>query len=455
MHTRTIVALVVVLVVPLAASAQVDVRARAETDPVPNGGDAADDPAIWLHPTDRDQSLVIGTDKKGGLAVYDLEGNELAYLADGDMNNVDIRYGFELGGEPVDLVTAGNRTDDTVAIYRVDVSGRTLVDVAAGSVAAGVVVYGSCMYRSPMTGDTFVLVDSEEGEVVQLRLRDDGGRVAAEEVRRFDVGSQTEGCVADDELGWLYIGEEAEGIWRYGAEPDAGDARVAVDSTGSGGNLTADVEGLALYLLPGGRGYLVASSQGENAYAVYEREGDNAYVGSFRIVDGDFDRTSDTDGLDVTSAALGALYPSGLLVVQDGSNDDGNQNFKLVAWEDVAGAFSPSLAIDTSWDPRGGSPVTPGSDAGTGPSDGDAGAALPDAGSRVNDSGSVARGDAATTPAVSGEAGSGCSATVARGAPIPVTSSCLALVALIAARRRRRDQSSPSSQEPSGSDDGG
>ncbi|PYK99620.1 MAG: hypothetical protein DME19_08030 [Verrucomicrobia bacterium] len=30
------------------------------------------------------------------------------------------------------------------------------------------------------------------------------------------------GCVADDELGLFYVAEEAAGIWKFGAEPDAG-----------------------------------------------------------------------------------------------------------------------------------------------------------------------------------------------------------------------------------------
>ena len=37
--------------------------------------DEKDDPAIWVHPTDKSQSLVIGNDKKGSLEVYDLDGN--------------------------------------------------------------------------------------------------------------------------------------------------------------------------------------------------------------------------------------------------------------------------------------------------------------------------------------------------------------------------------------------
>jgi len=53
------------------------------------------------------------------------------------------------------------------------------------------------------------------------------------------------------------------------------------------------------------------------------------------------DGTSETDGLDVTSAPLGAAYPAGLFVAQDGLNTDPDerQNFKLVSWADIAAAM--------------------------------------------------------------------------------------------------------------------
>src|SRR3954452_24501788 len=71
---------------------------RGQTDPVPHGGDAADDPAIWAHPDDPAKSLILGTDKQGGLHVYDLDGGNLQTVADGALpNNVDVVYGFRLG----------------------------------------------------------------------------------------------------------------------------------------------------------------------------------------------------------------------------------------------------------------------------------------------------------------------------------------------------------------------
>jgi 3-phytase len=328
------------------------VVATAETDPVPSSGDAADDPAIWIHPTDPSLSLVIGTDKDSGLGVYDLSGNELQFLADGQLNNVDLRYGFPVGDQLVDLVTAGDRASDTVAVYRIDPQNRALESV--DSFPVGIGIYGSCMYRSPLDGQHYVFVTSEGGEVEQWQVSDNGaGGIEANLVRAFDVGSQSEGCVADDETRYLYIAEEAEGIWKYGAEPGAGSARSLVDSTGPGGHLEADVEGLAIYYASGGEGYLLASSQGSDEFIVYDRQGDNPYVMTFEIVSGNgIDQVTGTDGIEVSSAPLGLLFPQGLFVAQDTNNDDGNQNFKLVPWETIAYSVTPPLLIDTSYDPR-------------------------------------------------------------------------------------------------------
>jgi 3-phytase len=315
----------------------VEVTATVETQPVPHAGDSADDPAIWVHPTNPAASTIIGTDKHGGLAVYDLTGKQLQYLPDGNLNNVDVRSGFRLGGQQVALVTAGNRTDNSLAIYRVNPATRLLEDVAARKITT-VQTYGSCMYRSRATGKYYYFVNGKSGMVEQWELFDNGGgRVDARKVRQFDVGSQPEGCVADDELGHFYIGEENVGIWKYGAEPTAA-TRTQVDKTGAGGHLVPNVEGLAIAYGENGDGYLIASSQGNSTYAVYRRAGNNEYVKSFRIVDGNgVDGASETDGIDVTTASLGPAFPRGVFVAQDGHNDNGNQNFKLVPLQLITG----------------------------------------------------------------------------------------------------------------------
>ncbi len=322
------------------------VRPVLETEVAASYGDAADDPAIWVHPDDPAKSLVIGTDKQLGLYVFDLEGRAVQTLPDGRMNNVDLRYDFPLGGETVTLVTASNRSTDSIAAYKIAPGEARLVEAAAGTLPTGFKdPYGLCMYHSAASGEFYVFVNEGGiGTFRQWRLYDNGeGRVAAEQVREFEVGSQAEGCVADDAFGHLYVAEEDRGIWKYSAEPDGGDARTLIDAT-EDGRLEADVEGLALWTREDGTGYLIASNQGADNYFVYERGGDNAYVGYFHIVanaaDG-IDGASETDGLDVTSAALGERFPDGLLVVQDGRNiaPEERQNFKYVSWSDIAEAL--------------------------------------------------------------------------------------------------------------------
>jgi 3-phytase len=316
------------------------VVATVETDPVPNSGDAADDPAIWIDPGDRARSTVIATDHDGGLAVYDLAGKQLQYLPDGNMNNVDVRDGFQLAGRSVSLVTASNRQANTIAIYMVNPQTRLLENVAARPIQPLVLSDGSCMYHSARTGAFHYFVTSEEGAVEQWELFDAGGRVDARKVRDLQVasGQRLGACVADDELGALYVSEKKVGIWRYGAEPTDGDARVKVDSAGSGGRLVADVEGLTIAYGAAGDGQLVASSQGNNSFAVYARAGNNVFLARFEIRGGSLvDGTEDTDGIAVSTANLGPLFPGGVFVAQDGENDGGNQNFKLVPWVSIVG----------------------------------------------------------------------------------------------------------------------
>ena len=311
-----------------------ELRAFRETRPVPHGGDAADDPALWI---DRDRparSTIIGTDKLGGLGVYDLHGRQLQYLAGGRPNNVDVRHGFRLGGRTVALVAAEDRERDRILLLRVDPATRRLRAIP-GRTGTGMDVYGSCMYRSASSGGFYVIVSSEHGRVRQFRLlsRSDGS-VDARPVREFDVGGRTEGCVADDATGELYIGEEKRGIWRYGAEPGAAGEGTLIDRTGRNGHLTADVEGLALVDPGGGERYLIASSQGDNSYTVYRRGEVDRYVTTFRIVSGArADGVRDTDGIEATALPLGREFPAGVLVAQDGRNGGGNQNFKLVRWD--------------------------------------------------------------------------------------------------------------------------
>ncbi|WP_422927539.1 phytase [Singulisphaera sp. PoT] len=337
--------------------------ARRETPAVPTQGDAADDPAIWIHPNDPGRSLVLGTNKKGGLHVHSLDGSEKQSLSpDSKPNNVDLIYGFKLGNRVVDLAVASSRaggkgkTGSGLKVWTIDPASGHVDEIAPGVTAptfGGSDAYGLCTYRSPRDDKAYAIVTNHDGKVEQYRL-DAGSKGPLEvvKVRSFELGSQAEGCVADRETGKLYIGEEDIGIWEYSAEPDAGDARTLIAKVGENG-LADDVEGLCLYYAPEGKGYLIASSQGNSRFLVFERSGRHEHVLTIDPEAGSFGDIDETDGIEVSNEALSGLFPDGLFVVQDGKND-GGQNFKFFGWKDVAGG---KLLIDTTSSARKPSPT--------------------------------------------------------------------------------------------------
>lgn len=315
-----------------------DVVATSETTPGPHKGDVIDDPAVWVNKKDPAKSMIIGTDKSkegfGGLRLYNLQGEEINFLQVGAMNNVDVRYNFLLAGQKVDLVVASNRDDNTLSIFKVTADGQNLIDVTGRKVSPPGDIYGMCLYRHKDDGHVYAFITTKQGLVQQWRLvSNQDGMVDARLVRSFEVGSKTEGVVADDETGQLYVAEENIGIWRYSAAPGAEESRVQIDQVGK--RLADDVEGLTLYYGAKGKGYLIASSQGNSTFSVYQRQGDNKYLKSFRIIDGpSIKGARKTDGITVVSQSLGVFYPVGLFVAHsDGFGTGVGSNFKLVSWD--------------------------------------------------------------------------------------------------------------------------
>jgi 3-phytase len=295
--------------------------------------DAADDTAIWVDPADPSRSLVLGTDRRAGLAVWDLTGREVQFLAGVPTDNVDVRPPGGPGG-PSLLVAASGWQERALHLFttRGD-EGRTLVE--AGTVRTGVVAAGLCLWRPP-SGQVHAFVMSEQGVVEQWELRDEGDRFRGILVRGpWEVGGETEGCVADDALGRLYVGEEERGVWRYDASPDVPSGRRTLVDDVEQGRLIPDVEGMTLTYGPDGGGLLLVSSQGDDSFTAYRRSGPNAFVGRFRVGSGGahasgVDGCEDTDGIDAVATPLGPAFPAGLFVCQDGDNGDDRQNFKLV-----------------------------------------------------------------------------------------------------------------------------
>ncbi|PTT62171.1 hypothetical protein DBR22_17750, partial [Arthrobacter sp. HMWF013] len=341
----------------MANAAVAQVSATVETAPIPGTPDAADDPAIWIHPTDPSKSTIIGTDKSRdgrGLVVYDLSGRQLFYYPDGRMNNVDVRYNFPLGSSRVGLVGASNR-ERSLDFYKVNDSDGSLTKAGSFLPTASIgTPRGFSFYHSPDTGKYFVFV-TDVGKMEQWELDGSTGSVTGKLVRSWTVSgpAHTEGLVADDEMKRIYVAQEdIGGIWRYGAEPgDPTTGTKVVSTIENGGDIVQDIKGISIYYGSGGAGYLLAASQGSNRFHIYSRD-DNRPLGAFAIPAGNgIDAVTGMDGIDVTNFGVGGPFPQGFFVTQDTSNEV-RQNFKVVPWQSIAGAYSPALLVDAAYDPR-------------------------------------------------------------------------------------------------------
>ncbi|ELS58368.1 putative Phytase [Streptomyces viridochromogenes Tue57] len=371
----------------------VSVAARVETPAVHDdeaGGHAdADDPAVWVDPDRPGRSLVIGTLKEAGLDVYGLDGRRLQHIAapaapgedaaPGRFNNVDVVYGFPLGGRKTGLALVSDRGRDRVRAYAIDpaavAAGRPpLKDVTAADAApvfsaseAEVddqrTAYGLAAFSDD--DEAYVVVSRRsETRVRLLRLEDRGGRVGYRTEDTLDLPAsftlpdgtdwtpcadpgdrpQVEGMVVDQEEHVLYAAQEDVGLWRVGLDDeeferpklidrvreygtpwtyDAEEEECVIDTAGDPGfggeHLSADAEGATIYHAADGTGYLLASSQGDDTFAVYERQGANRCLGSFAVTDGlATDGVQHSDGSTVVNVPLGRSFPEGLLVTHDG-----------------------------------------------------------------------------------------------------------------------------------------
>ena len=336
----------------------IEVLPRVATDSVKID---ADDPAIWIHPTDHAKSVIIGTDKNedGGLYVWDLHGKQIQYVPLWRPNNVDVRYGMKVGDRMIDLAVTNLRRlqkgknvirgSREIKVFEINPTDGTLTDITT---AEGIKTpeldepYGLCLYRRPADGAIFVIESSKDGESAkslhQYRLIPDGfGKVKGIYVRSFGkdtIIDQVEGLVADDELGFIYAADEKAAIRKYYADPDKGDNNEIVAFALDDG-IQGDREGLAIYRCDSATGYLLLSNQvgGEfSSVKVYRREGDEGKPHQHRLLATVNTRGSaETDGLDVTSRPASPEFPHGFLV----KHDSPGRCFKLYAWEDIVKSY--------------------------------------------------------------------------------------------------------------------
>ena len=343
-----------VVVVMLAVMAQLPPLSPARsTAPVPND---PDDPAIWINAADPAKSLVFATDKMpatGGLYVFRLDGTLKKAITPLDRpNNVDVEYGFSVGGRPIDIAVVTERLKHRLRVYGIAADGEVRdlapsgLAVLTGQPALANEPMGIALYKRPRDGAVFAIVAPKTGGTTnylwQYRLAETGGAITATLVRRFGAFSQLgpvpgeigeiEAVVVDDALGYVYYSDERYGIRKYHADPDHADAAKQLAVLGRD-VYQGDREGLAIYAMPDGAGYLVSSDQlpGATRLMIYPRNGSARGPHDQPLLAAIPTGADETDGLDVTSTPLPS-FPNGLLAMMNSTP----RNFLLFSWTTVA-----------------------------------------------------------------------------------------------------------------------
>jgi 3-phytase len=305
----------------------------------------SDDPAVWLHPDDPSKSVVLGTDKGGALYAFDLDGRvipERTVSGQSRVNNVDVEYGMMLGGVATDIAVATDRNANLLRVFKlpemtpIDNGGAVAFE---GEPPEQQRPMGIALYRRPSDGTVFAIVSRKTGPsgsyLWQYRLDDDGtGNVAFAKVREFGAfrgTSEIESVAVDDPLGYVYYSEEDVGVHKYLADPDAPDAGMELALFGTDG-FTEDREGISIYQINGGTGYILVSDQQANAFRVFPREGTPSDPHQHPEITAFYVSTNESDGSEVTNAALGERFPSGLFIAMSD-----NRTFHFYSWDDIAG----------------------------------------------------------------------------------------------------------------------
>ncbi len=303
-----------------------------------------DDPAIWINPDDPAASLILGTDKGGSIFVFDLDGRiipEKTVGGMGRMNNIDVAYGFQLGGETIDIALATDRNEEKIRVFRLP--EMTPIDNGGIPTFVGETddrrAMGLAVYTRPSDGASFVIVSRKFGVsgayLWQYLLEDAGdGTVKASKVRAFGEfvgGKEIEAVAVDNELGFIYYSDEMAGVHKYLADPDAPDANQELAFFATEG-FAGDHEGISIYKVDDGTGYILVSDQQANTFRVFKREGEPDDPHNHQLIKVVEVSTNESDGSDVTSAVLDDRFPSGIFVAMSD-----NQTFHYYSWDDIAG----------------------------------------------------------------------------------------------------------------------
>lgn len=330
--------LLLIFVPNLSLAGDARLSATIETDPSPYPGDSLDDAAVWIHPENPDLSVILTTLKASnqkpvkptGILTYDLSGKQLQFLEDGTPNNIDTRPGFPFPDQPATLIAASHWYTDKIAFYRMNHESRTLNKLTEFQSGVGQ-LRGLCMGKAK---DTYHLIGVGSSGIVEHYQIVTPENV--ELINRWQLSSEAEGCVIDDNTNTLFVAEENVGVWQFNLF--TGDQPTALDEVRWFGPLKRGLEGLALVTV-NNRQHLVVSVQEKHRFAIYDLT-TNEYLGTFKIdskqnVDG----VSKTDGVHIEPFAS-TSFPKGIMILHDNLNTDNTgatlgQNFKLVPLESL------------------------------------------------------------------------------------------------------------------------
>jgi 3-phytase len=298
-----------------------------------------DDPAIWVHPNDPAKSLIVGTDKEegGGLYLFNLKGEIVkSYTPMGRPNNVDIAYGFVLNGDTLDIAVTTERLANAIRIFSlpdlipIDNGGIPVFEGEAFRAPMGI-----SLYTDPSSGQISAIVGRKEGPAEgylwQYRLTEKDGFATGEMVRTFGQYSgkkEIEAIAVDNEWGYVYYSDEMHGVRKYFAHPDSSGVELALFGTEG---FERDHEGISIYKLDDGTGYILVSDQQAQTFRVFPREGSTENPHDHPLITVLPLSTIESDGNDVYSGYLGSDFPHGIFVAM---SDD--KTFHFYAWEDVA-----------------------------------------------------------------------------------------------------------------------
>ncbi len=282
--------------------------------------------------------IIIGTDPRtSGVYTYDLTGKQLQNLLPGVVSGVDSRSRLNLA-EGRTLAAISSFTNMNLPVVRVAVDGglevlsQTLFN-GAGAIA---------LTRTP-NGGLEAWVETHDARAHHLVY--DGG--AFLDLDTITLTAAPSAMVVDDRWRRLFLATPMEGI--YTLEPDGGFGLIidlAVDFA------STPISGIALYPLNDGGTLLLTTIPSTSVVAVHNVSTLTApvLIGSFAVgpPDGGAARVGLSTALDLTSRALPA-FDGGLVVLHDGNT----ANYKLIAWRDIANAFTPPLPIELPIDDAG------------------------------------------------------------------------------------------------------